>query len=101
MHLSKVNNKERSSITGMTKCKLIKKILNTEITEIKDHTAMVSYRISTPPNKGVCGTLQEQFKSLALQCQTSKIVYHPTCAQMPLYYMVRYASANVSFVCEQ
>ena len=25
----------------------------------------------------------------------------PNCAQMPLYYMVRYASSSVSFVCKQ
>ena len=26
--------------------------------------------------------------------------YHPICAEMPLYYMVRYASSGVSFVCK-
>ena len=29
-----------------------------------------------------------------------KIYYHPICAEMPLYYMVRYASSSVSVVCK-
>ena len=62
---------------------------------------MVSYRISTPPNEIVYGAYKEQFKSPALQCQTCKLVYHPTCAQMQLYYMVRYTSSSVSFACKQ
>ena len=63
--------------------------------------AMVSYRSSTPPNEILCGSCKAEFKSLALQCQTCKILYHPTCAKMPLYYMVRYASSSVSFICKQ
>ena len=30
-----------------------------------------------------------------------QISYHPTCAKMPLYYMVKYASSSVSFACKQ
>ena len=33
--------------------------------------------------------------------QDLKISNHPTCAKMPLYYMVRYASSSLSFVCKQ
>ena len=62
---------------------------------------MVSYRSSTSPNEILCGDFQAEFKSTALQCKTCKISYHPTCAKMPLYYMVRYASSSVSFVCKQ
>ena len=62
---------------------------------------MVSYRSSTPPNEILCGDFQAKFKLPALQCKTCKISYHPTCAKMPLYYMVRYASSSVSFECKQ
>ena len=62
---------------------------------------MISYRSSTPPNEILCGDFQTEFKSPALKCKTCKISYHPTCAQMPLYYMVRYANSCVSFVCKQ
>ena len=61
---------------------------------------MVSYRSSTPPNQILCGP-QAEFKSPALQCQTCKILYHPTCAKMSLYYMVRYSSSSISFVSKQ
>ena len=67
----------------------------------KTAAAMVSYRSSTPPNEILCGDFQAEFKSPALQCKTCKISYHPTCAKIPLYYMVRYARSSVSFVCKQ
>ena len=67
----------------------------------KTSAAMVSYRSSTPPNEILCGDIQAKFKSPALQCQTCKVSYHQTCAKMPLYYMVRYASSSLSFVCKQ
>ena len=59
---------------------------------------MVSYRSSPPPNKILCGDCKAKFESPALKCQTCKIYYHPICAEMPLCYMVRYASSSVSFV---
>ena len=62
---------------------------------------MVSYMSFTPKNEILCDNCQAKFKSPALQCQTCKISYHPTCAKMPLYYMVRYASSSVSFVCKK
>ena len=62
---------------------------------------MVSYRSSTPPNEILCGDYQARFKSPAFQCKTCKTSYHRTYAKMPLYYMVRYASSNVSFICKQ
>ena len=52
-------------------------------------------------NEILCGDCQAEFKSTALKCQTCKISYHPTCAKMPLYYMVRCASSSVTFVCKQ
>ena len=61
---------------------------------------MVSYKSSPPPNEILCGDCKAEFKSPALKCQTCKIYYHPICAKMPLYYMVRYASSSVSFVCK-
>ena len=61
---------------------------------------MVSYRSSPPPNEILCGDCKAEFKSPAFKCQTCKIYYHPICAKIPLYYMVRYASSSVSFVCK-
>ena len=61
---------------------------------------MVSYNSSPPPNEILCGDCKAEFKSPALKYQTCKIYYHPICAEMPLYYMVRYASSSVSFVCK-
>ena len=61
---------------------------------------MVSYRSSPPPNEILCGDCKTEFKSPLLKCQTCKIYYHPICAEIPLYYMVRYASSSVSFVCK-
>ena len=72
-----------------------------KIQKSKTAAAMVSYRSSTPPNEILCGDFQAEFKSPALQCKTCKISYHQTCAKMPLYYMVRYASSTVSFECKQ
>ena len=72
-----------------------------KIQKSKTAAAMVSYMSSTPPNGILCGDFQAEFKSPALQCKTCKISYHPTCAQMPLYYMVRYASSTMSFECKQ
>ena len=72
-----------------------------EIQQSKTAAAMVSYRSSTPLNEILCGNFQAGFKSPALQCKTCKIQYHPTCAKMPLYYMVRYTSLSVSFECKQ
>ena len=39
----------------------------------------------------VCGTCDTEFKPPALQCQSCTKCYHPTCAEMPLYYKVKYA----------
>ena len=61
---------------------------------------MVSYSSSPPPNKILCGDCKGEFKLPALKCQTCKVYYHTICAKMPLYYMVRYASSSVSFVCK-
>ena len=72
-----------------------------EIQQSKTAAAMVSYMSSTPPNEILCCNYQAKFKSPALQCKTCKISYHPTCAKIPLYYMVRYASSSVSFECKQ
>ena len=47
-----------------------------------------------------CVAIARLSKSPALQCKTCRISYHPTCAKMPLYYMVRYASSSVSFECK-
>ena len=60
---------------------------------------MVSYGTSSPQNEIFCGDFKAEFKSPALQGQTCKN-YHPICAKMPLYYMVRFASTSVSFVCK-
>ena len=72
-----------------------------KIQKSKNAAAMISYRSSTPPNEILYGNFQAEFKSPALQCKTCKIPYHPTCAKMPLYYMVRYSSSTVSFECKQ
>ena len=49
----------------------------------------------------VCGTSNRVFKSPALQRQTCTICYHPTCAEMRLYYMVKYARTTIKFQCKQ
>ena len=72
-----------------------------EIQQSKTAAAMVSYRSSTPPKETLCSDFQAEFKSPALLCKTCKISYHPTCAKMPLYYMVKYARSTVSFECKQ
>ena len=61
---------------------------------------MVSYRSSPPPNEMLCGDCKAEFESPTLKCQTFTIYYHPLCAEMSLYNMVRYASSSVSFVCK-
>ena len=83
--------------------------------KIKDHGSygFLKELYSTQWNIMWCS--KAEFKSPALQCQTCTILYHltcatlwnimglgfGTCAKMPLYYMVRYASSSVSFVCKQ
>ena len=49
----------------------------------------------------VCGTCDTEFRSPALQCQSCTICYHPTCAEIPLYYMVEYAQSTIQFLCKQ
>ena len=61
---------------------------------------MVYYRSSPPPNEILCGNCKAEFESPALKRQTCKIYYHTICAEMPLYYMVRYASSSVSLICK-
>ena len=54
------------------------------------------------PHAGiVCGTCDTEFKSPALQCQSCTKCYHPTCAEMTLYYMVKYAQSTIKFQCKQ
>ena len=54
-----------------------------------------------PQTDIVCGTCDIEFKSPALQCQTCTKCYLPTCAEMPLYYMVKYARSTIKFQCNQ
>ena len=49
----------------------------------------------------VCATGDTEFKSAALKCQSCAKCYHPTCAEMPLYYMVIYARSIIKFQCKQ
>ena len=49
----------------------------------------------------VCGTCDTEFKSPALQCQSFTKYYHPTCAEIPLYYMIKYAQSTIKFQCKQ
>ena len=62
---------------------------------------MAQNRRATPPSDAMCGTCNAEFKSPALQCQNCNIYYHPACAEMPLYYMVRYARSTIKFQCKQ
>lgn len=58
-------------------------------------------RKGIPPNDTVCGACYAQLKSPALLCHKCNCYYHPTCAQMPLYYMVRYVRSHITFVCKK
>ena len=49
----------------------------------------------------VCGTCDTEFISPALQCQSCTKCYYPTCAEMPLYYMVKYAPSIIKLQCKQ
>ena len=49
----------------------------------------------------VCGTFYTEFKSQAQQCQSCTTCYHPTCAEIPLYYMVKYERSTIKFQCKQ
>ena len=49
----------------------------------------------------MCGTCDTEFTSLAVQCQICTKCYHPTCAKMPLHYMVKYARSIIKFICKQ
>ena len=49
----------------------------------------------------VCGTCDTEFRSPALQCQSCTKCYPPTCAEIPLYYMVKYARSTIQFLCKQ
>ena len=49
----------------------------------------------------VCVMCNTEFKSLAMQCQSCKRCHHPTCAEMPLYYMVKYARLTIKFQWKQ
>ena len=62
---------------------------------------MAQNRRATAPNDVVCGTCNAEFKSPALQCQNCNICHHPASAEMPLYYMVRYARSTIKFQCKQ
>ena len=58
-------------------------------------------RKAIPQADIVCGTCNTEFKTLALQCHNCTICYHPTCAEMPLYYMGKYARSAIKFQCKQ
>ena len=58
-------------------------------------------RKTIPQAHIVCGTFNTEFKSPALQCQNCTICYHPTCDEMQLYYMVKYARSAIKFQCKQ
>ena len=58
-------------------------------------------RKAIPQADIVCGTGNTDFKSPTLQCQNSTKCYHPTCAEMLLYYMVKYAQSIIKFQCKQ
>ena len=45
----------------------------------------------------VCGTCDTEFKSPARQCHSCTKCYHPTCAKIPLYYIVKYARSTIKF----
>ena len=70
-------------------------------------------RTATPPNDAVhisgriahlrCAILhisgRIEINSIAMQ--KCNIFHHPTCAEMPLYYMVRYIQSSTAFGCKQ
>ena len=58
-------------------------------------------RKAVPQAGIVCGTCDTEFKSPALQYQSCTKCYHQTCAEMPLYYMVKYARLTIKFQCKQ
>ena len=45
----------------------------------------------------VCGTFYTEFESPGLRCQSCTKCYHPTCAEMPLYYMIKYLRSTMKF----
>ena len=56
---------------------------------------------TNPPNDTVCSSYLSEFTSPALQSRKCNIYYHPTCAGMPLYYMVRNARSTLTFECKE
>ena len=62
---------------------------------------MPKNRNAIPQAGIVCGTCDTEFKSAALQCHSCTKCYHPTCAEIPLYYMVKYARSTIEFQCKQ
>ena len=58
-------------------------------------------RKAIPQADIVCDTYNTEFKSPALKGQNCTICYHPTCAEMPLYYMVKYALSAIKYQCKQ
>ena len=63
--------------------------------------ALPQNRKAIPQAGIVCGTCDTEFKSPALQCQSAIKCYHQTLAEMPLYYMVKYAQSTIKFQCKQ
>ena len=49
----------------------------------------------------LCDTFNTEFKYPALHCQNCIIRYHPTCAKMLLYFIVKYAQLNINFQSKQ
>ena len=49
----------------------------------------------------VCGTCDTECESPSLQCQCGTNCYHSTCAEIPLYYIVKYARSTIQFLCKQ
>ena len=49
----------------------------------------------------VCGTCDTKFRSPALQSQSCTKCNHPTCAEILLYYMVKYVRSTIRFLCKQ